>query len=245
MEHIYAVSTGAELERYQNFVSQIQPALAQYLAYLQTEFQADDLPRAIVWTNGNIATHLISDIPVPAYTNDYRIVMTPDLDTWRSIYLKQLDGVPADSAGEIRSYYETGLNRCHILQILGHELAHHSSFFIDEAFDSGEGVWFEEGMAEYISRLWFLTDEEFQREKSINRLLVSLYQGSQSSLNDFGASTYRESYAGIFRAYWKSFLAVDQIIEIHGGDIHRVFAGYRKWYESCREQSLASWFGLC
>ncbi len=36
-------------------------------------------------------------------------------------------------------------------------------------------MWFEEGMAEYISRRYFLTDEEYAAEKETNRILSALY----------------------------------------------------------------------
>lgn len=246
MEHIYAVESAAELQQYQDFVSEIQPKLNAYITYLQNAFQATELPRAVLWTSERTATHLISGLPIPAFTNDYRVVMTCDLDTWRNLYLKQLDGIPQNIAAEIRDYYASQLNQHHILQILGHELVHHCNLFIDEVYDSGEGVWFEEGMAEYISRRYFLTGEEFRTEARINSALVSLYENRRSShsLQDFGTSTYREDYASIFYEYWRSFLAVNQIVEDHNGDIIAVFHSYHQWYEGRCGQTLAQWFKI-
>lgn len=246
MEHIYAVETSNQLEAYQDFVSQIQVDLEKYIANLQDNFQVTSLPRAIVWTSKKIATTLISNIPIPAYTNDHRIVMCPETGAWRDIYLRQLDGITGDASSEIRNYYRTALNRRHILQILGHELAHHSELFIDEVYDSGEGIWFEEGMAEYVSRRYFLTGEEFQQEAHINRLLVALYEerNKSHSLQTFGKSTYRYDYAAIFYEYWRSFLAVNHIVEQHGGNIQAVFLSYRQWFESHSELTLEQWFGI-
>lgn len=246
MEHIYAVSSGTELQRYQDFTANIQPALSNYIAYLQSEFQVADFPRAVLWTSEKIATQILSDIPIPAYTNDYRIVMCPDVETWKYIYIKQLDGISNTDAQQIRNYYEHSLNQHHILQILGHELAHHSDFFIDEVYDSGEGIWFEEGMAEYISRSYFLTEEEFQRELDINRKLVSLYESrnATNSLLAFGQCTYKHNYSTIFYEYWRSFLAVNRIVKKHNGDIRSVFDSYHRWFETCRTHTLAQWFEI-
>ena len=246
MEHIYAVETAAQLNAYQSFSSEIQASLEQYIQWLTSRFQVSSLPRTILWTSPRIATTLLSDIPIPAYTNDYRIVMTPELDAWRHIYLAQLADYPEAVVAQIRSYYETSLNRHHILQILGHELAHHSDLFIDEVYESGEGIWFEEGMAEYISRRYFLTDAEFAQEAHINRLLVSLYesQNQNQPSRNFDSDTYRQGYTSIFYEYWRSFLAVDQIMEMYNGDISSVFHSYHRWYEEGHTVPLALWFGI-
>lgn len=246
MEHIYAVEAGKQLEAYQDFVSQIQVRLEKYITYLQDNYQVAFLPSTIVWTSRKIATTQISNIPIPAYTNDHRIVMCPETDAWRDIYLTQIDGISGDAASEIRNYYQTALNHNHILQILGHELAHHSELFIDEVYDSSKGIWFEEGMVEYISRRYFLTDEEFQREAYINRHLVFLYEEHHEAhpLQTFGESTYRCDYAAIFYEYWRSFLAINYIIEQHNGDIQAVFKSYRQWFDSRSELPLEQWFGI-
>ena len=246
MEHIYAVESTTQLRTYQTFASQIQTALDGFIAYLRSEFQVTELPRAVLWTNEKIATSLISDIPIPAYTNDYRIVMCPDPETWKRIYLKQLEGLPADTTGEIEAYYTHSLNQRHILQILGHELAHHSELFIDEAYESGTGIWFEEGMAEYISRRYFLSDNEFREEARLNRSLVTLYERHRAThdLQSFGQDTYRNDYAAIFYEYWRSFLTVEQIVNEYSGDLRAVFDSYHQWYKSGHHQSLSHWFEI-
>jgi len=246
MKHIYAVESSEELERYKSFVSANQNTIDQFIDHLHSEFRVSALPRTIVWTSSKTATSRINSIPIPAYTNDYRIVMCPDVQNWKQIYLKQLDGFPDVSVNDIRNYYENELNQHHVLQILGHEFAHHSDYFIDELYDSGEGIWFEEGMAEYISRHFFLTESEFQQEKEINQRIILLYahQHRCSALNGFGASTYQNSYADIFYEYWRSFLAVCQIIEAFQGNITAVFQSYAQWYQARNALTLAQWFGL-
>lgn len=236
------------IETYQNFVSEIQEELSKYISFLEKEYHVCDLPKTIVWTDVDTATRLISDIPVPAYTNEFRVIMTPDLTAWCSIYLRQLDNLEKDeSYWVLHDYYSNHLNRNNVLQILGHELAHHSALFLDDfSTSSSNGIWFEEGMAEYISRKYFLTDLEYQRECCYNQVLVGLLNkkyGGQS-LERFGASTYEGDYAGIFFEYWRSFLTVHKIVEDFGGDVLSVFESYHRWNDSKSEMTLLDWFGV-
>lgn len=247
MRHLYAVEGEAQLRAYQASVSLLQPRLEEYLHFLRTRYEVRSLPRAIVWTSAEAATSLLGSIPVPAYTNDYRVVLTADLSAWRDIYLRQLEGLPdAPETREIRAYYETALNENHLLAILGHELAHHSELFLD-GFDSGReaGVWFEEGMVEYIGRQYFLTEEEFDREARINRLLAALLESRYGghSLENFGAKTYAGDYASIFFEYWRSFLAVERLTVLFGS-VKAVFQSYREWCKNPGGRTLAEWFGL-
>lgn len=245
MKYLFAVENEAELQKYQSIAASFRRRLEEYIQFLALEYQVRELPRAIVWTSRETATEAISDIPVPAYTNEYRVVMTPDREAWREIYLRQLDGL--DGAEDIRDYYEKELTYAHVLQILGHELAHHSELFRDEFVDGGEaGIWFEEGMVEYISRRYFLTPAQFRQEAEINRKLVDLLtpRYGNHSLEEFGQETYRGDHASIFFEYWRSFLAVDKIVESHGGDVSAVFASYHQWYDEKSEMTLAEWFDI-
>lgn len=249
MKHIFAVSNETELSQYQHLSAQMIPKLSTYIAHLKQDYQVRDLPNAIVWTSCDIATTLVSDIPIPAYTNEFRIIMCPDLNSWKTIYLRQLDSLERsepEAYRELYDYYSHRLSINHILQILGHELAHHSELFLDD-FDSSvsDGIWFEEGMAEYISRKYFLTEEEFQQEAQYNRTLVNLLRSryGSHSLEKFGASTYEGNYASIFFEYWRSFLAINQAVETYGS-IRQVFASYRQWSEKKDTISLLDWFQI-
>lgn len=239
MEYIYAVETSEQLAQYQGFAESIRPTLDEYITYLQREFQVKNLPKTILWTSRRIATEILSNIPVPAYTNSHRIVMACDPEDWKSVYLSQLDGLPEPESACIRHYYRHDLNRNNILQILGHELAHHSEYFLDDAYDSGKGIWFEEGMAEYISRRYFLTEEEFTKEAQINRQLLALSAPLPSLMDTFSD---QHNYAAIFRAYWQSFLAVNRVVDTFGGNLEAVFASYHRWFGTGSEQSLEDWF---
>lgn len=241
MKHVFAVTNSCQLEAYQQFLDRNLSALETFLSHLRAEYAVLSLPRAILWTDLETATNSISDIPIPAYTNDYRTVFCPELEVWKEIYLHQLDEFPHSA---IREYYETGLTENHVLQILGHEFVHHSEFFPEG--DYQQGIWFEEGMCEYISRKYFLTDVQFQEEARINRLLVELLQETYGghSLEEFGAATYAGDYASIFYEYWRSFLAVEKIVEQYSGDVAAVFTAYHRWLHSGQDETLLAYFQI-
>lgn len=244
MKHIYAVRSAEELQAYQSFVAKIQPKLDKFLTFLQAAYSVNALPRAIVWASTDTATKAVSDLPIPAYTNEFRTMFCPDLESWRKIYLKQLAELDAP---EIRRYYQENLTENHILQILGHEFVHHSELFM-EGFDADyeSGIWFEEGMCEYISRRYFLTESQFEEEAAVNAALVARLQGryGNHSLEDFGAATYAGDYASIFFEYWRSFLAVQEIVERFDGDVMAVFREYHRWHHEGNGMALREWFRL-
>lgn len=252
MKHIYGVESKDELIKYQELVNELQPRLNDYIHFLKHEYKVIEIPRIIVWTSLDVATNLISNIPIPAYTNDYRVVMTPDLNTWKNIYLKQLDNIEVNDSNkelinDIIDYYQNHLSKNHVLQILGHELAHHSELFIEDFNnDLSDGIWFEEGIVEYISRSFFLTKEEFELESYYNQQLVNLLKEKYGnhSLEEFGSSTYQGDYASIFFEYWRSFLAIKQIIESYNNDIHAVFDSYHKWNEANDVKTLLELFNI-
>ena len=98
-------------------------------------------------------------------------------------------------------------------------------------------------MAEYISRKYFFTDEEFRVEKACNQALVKLFQKKHGwhSLNDFGTSTYQGNYASIFYEYWRSFLTVDKLVE-NLGSVQAVFNSYHHWENTDKTLPLLDWF---
>lgn len=218
MKNVFAVENQQELCTLQSFAASVQERLQAYIAYLKENYAVHELPNAIVWTTREIAAKQVSNIPIPAYTNEFRIMFAPEITAWREIYLSQIDGLSGPEADAIRNFYTTKLGENHILQILGHELAHHSDYFPDSDYEGG--IWFEEGMAEYISRKYFLTAEEFKELANINRLLVQLLEPKYGShpLSEFGTETYAGDYGSIFYEYWRSFLAVQEIVKQCNGD---------------------------
>ncbi|MDG3132023.1 elongation factor Tu [Streptococcus suis] len=241
MRNLFLVSDEQQLTDYKDFLESNWPLLQDYLEYLQLYFQVEELPQAIIWTDEEAATRYIRECPIPACTNDVRMVMTPDLHVWKNIYLKQVESYSVEDSQEIVEHYHS-LSTNFLLQIIGHELAHQSECFLD--YDV-ETMWFEEGMVEYISRRYFLTDEEYIREKQINQQLVQLFQSKNGyhHLSQFGQATYDRDYASIFYEYWRSFLAIDLLVESFG-TVEDVFYSYHDWHDQGRPVDLLTWFQL-
>ena len=243
MENLYLVKDENQLAAFRDFVAKNAAKLQGYLAFLKDEFAVYDLPQAIIWSDFDSATQIIREIPVPAYTNDKRMVMTPELPVWKDLYLLQLENYETShQTRAIESHYKS-LSGNSLLQIVGHELAHWSEHFSDDFDGYGAYIWFEEGMAEYISRKYFFTDEEFRAEKAYNQSLVKLFQKKHGwhSLNDFGTSTYQGNYAIIFYEYWRSFLTVDKLVE-NLGSVQAVFNSYHRWANTDKTLTLLDWF---
>ena len=243
MENFYLVKDENQFAAFQDFVAKNSAKLQDYLTFLKDEFAVYDLPQAIIWSDFDSATQIIREIPVPAYTNDKRMVMTPELPVWKDLYLLQLENYETShQTRAIESHYKS-LSGNSLLQIVGHELAHWSEHFSDDFDGYGAYIWFEEGMAEYISRKYFFTDEEFRAEKAYNQSLVKLFQKKHGwhSLNDFGTSTYQGNYAIIFYEYWRSFLTVDKLVE-NLGSVQAVFNSYHRWANTDKTLPLLDWF---
>ena len=243
MENLYLVKDENQLVAFRDFVAKNAAKLQDYLVFLKDEFAVYDLPQAIIWSDFDSATQIIREIPVPAYTNDKRMVMTPELPVWKDLYLLQLENYETShQTRAIESHYKS-LSGNSLLQIVGHELAHWSEHFSDDFDGYGAYIWFEEGMAEYISRKYFFTDEEFRAEKAYNQSLVKLFQKKHGwhSLNDFGTSTYQGNYASIFYEYWRSFLTVDRLVE-NLGSVQAVFNSYHHWENTDKTLPLLDWF---
>lgn len=222
MEFLYAVTSTDQLHLYQTFAQSNRPQLNAYIAFLRREYGLKELPRCILFADRRAATELLSDIPVPAYTNDYRIIFCPELDVWKEIYLSQLEGQPDPG---IADYYRNCLGKNHLLQIIGHELAHHLEQF---SGDYNRDKWFEEGMVEYISRRYFLTEEEFHQELLIGQKLLNMKLSTP--------------YGQIFGEYWENFAAVNEIVALFGGNVHAVFDCYHRWLQTDLSTPLATYF---
>ena len=132
MENLYLVKDENQLAAFRNFVAKNAAKLQDYLSFLKDEFEVYDLPQAIIWSDFDSATQIIREIPVPAYTNDRRMVMTPELTVWKDLYLLQLENYETShQTRAIESNYKS-LSGNSLLQIVGHELAHWSEHFFDD-----------------------------------------------------------------------------------------------------------------
>ena len=132
MENFYLVKDENQFAAFQDFVAKNSAKLQAYLTFLKDEFAVYDLPQAIIWSDFDSATQIIREIPVPAYTNDRRMVMTPELTVWKDLYLLQLENYETShQTRAIESHYQS-LSENSLLQIIGHELAHWSEHFSDD-----------------------------------------------------------------------------------------------------------------
>ena len=241
MKHLILAETETEFHHYHTLSRELYPKIEAFLAFLQSNYAVLSYPNTILWTSVETATRSISTIPLPSYTNEFRTVFCPDPDVWQEIYLQQFIHT---NLPEVSQYYKAKLTNNHILQILGHEFVHHSNLFIDDAYEKAR--WFEEGMCEYISRKYFLTDREFLEQAQINRILTDHFRQANpvGSLESFTANTYNNSIAAIFFEYWRSFLAVQQIIYDFHGNIPAVFHSYHIWHQQGAVQPLSEWFHI-
>ena len=124
MENFYLVKDENQFAAFQDFVAKNSAKLQDYLTFLKDEFAVYDLPQAIIWSDFDSATQIIREIPVPAYTNDRRMVMTPELTVWKDLYLLQLETYETSHQTQAIANHYQSLSENSLLQIVGHELAH-------------------------------------------------------------------------------------------------------------------------
>ncbi|MFJ7973514.1 hypothetical protein [Psychrobacillus sp. NPDC096389] len=244
MKHIYAFEKIEEYTKYQSIIERFNKKLKEYQHILEKNYALSEMPKAIMWTSEELATTVLSNIPIPAYTNKDIIYMSPDLLAWRQLFIKQLDG---KSLPHIEKFYEN-YSENHLLTILAHELTHHSDLFMDEFEDDrGDSIWFEEGMCQYLPRKHLLTEEEFEEITDVETKLVEVFKEKYGlrSLDKFGSSSYEGTLSSIMYDYWCSYLAVKFLVEVRANnDIELVFHEYQKWHKEGRKVPLTEFFGL-
>lgn len=244
MKHIYAFEKKEEYEKYQEIIHRFNIKLDDYQKILENEYALRDLPKGILWTNEELATTIFSDLPIPAYTNKNLIYMSPDVVTWRNILIKQLDG---KELPDVQRFYEN-YSENQVFIILAHELTHHSDLFLDEFEDEREdSIWFEEGMCFYLPRKILLSEKEFNEITMIEMKLVDTfkYKYGKHSLDDFGSNSYQGSLSSIMFDYWRSYLAVKYLVEVHANnDVKLAFEEYHNWVKEGRKVPLTYYFGI-
>lgn len=244
MKQIYAFEKIEEYAKYQSIIEGFNKKLKEYQHILEKNYALSEMPKAIMWTSEELATTVLSTIPIPAYTNKDIIYMSPDLLAWRQLFIKQLDG---KSLPHIEKFYKN-YSENHLLTILAHELTHHSDLFMDEFEDDrGDSIWFEEGMCQYLPRKLLLTKEEFEEITSVETELVEVFKEKYGlrSLDEFGSSSYEGTLSSIMYDYWRSYLAVKFLVEVRANnDIELVFDEYQKWHKEGRKVPLTEFLKL-
>lgn len=244
MKQIFAFESKEEFGIYEDLIQRCEKKIVEYQFILEDQFELNDLPKGIVWTSSNLARTVFSTVPIPAYTNQNLIYFSPDLESWRALLIQQLEG---KDEPEIQYFYEN-FSENQLFAIVGHELTHHLDLFLDDFDDNREeGIWFEEGMCEYLSRKYLLDENEFRAISNIERKLVSIFNNpyGNHSLEEFGSASYEGTLTSIMYDYWRSFLAVKFLVdEKMNGDIHQVFSKYHQWHHGERAVSLMAYFEI-
>lgn len=244
MRNIFAFENQADYIKYEKIIETFSSKLEKYQKIMVENFELIDLPKGIIWTTEDLATTVFSDVPIPAYTNKDLIYMSPDLSSWRKLFIKQLAGRKNPI---VEKFYEN-MSENHLFTIVAHELTHHSDLFLDEFDDERvDGIWFEEGMCDYLSRKMTLDEDEFQAITEVELELVAMFKGEYGnhSLDEFGSNSYQGSLTSIMFNYWRSFLAVNFLIEVRANnDIKQIFNEYHKWYKEGRKVPLTEYFEL-
>ncbi|SDD62331.1 hypothetical protein SAMN05421663_11547 [Terribacillus halophilus] len=244
MRHIFSLENTEDYNDYQRLTEEFKEKLSVYQRILQTDYQLIDLPKAIVWTTPELATSVFSEVPIPAFTNKGIIYMTPELTAWKRLFIEQLEGLDYP---EIKAFYEQ-ITSNQVLAIAGHELTHHSDLFLDEFDDVREdGIWFEEGMCDYLSRKYLLAEQEFMDISNIEYKLINIFKDKYGnhSLEDFGSSSYEGSLTSIMYDYWRSGFTVRYLVEKKfDNNVWKVFEQYHKWDREGRKVTLLEYFDV-
>lgn len=243
MKSVFAFETPGEGAAYEATVKRLMMRLSSYEAFLRNAFGLTEVPKGVVWTSGDLARDVFGNVPIPAYTREDLIFMCPDQEEWKQIMFEQMDG---EDLPEVRSFYES-VGEVQLLDILAHELTHHLDLFPDDFEDERtDAIWFEEGMCFYLPRRHLLGDPYFGQVKATERALYLALKDryGKHSLNDFGTASYEGSLPSIMFDYWRSFLAVCELVERENGSAHAVFRKYNNWHEEGRELPLTEYFEI-
>ena len=241
MKSILAFETSEEAVKYENITKELMAKLKSYQQILEQNFELTTIPKGVLWTKGELATTTFSTIPIPAFTREDFIYMSPILKEWQNLLVSQLDGKVMP---HIQSFYENFSND-QLFVILAHELTHHIDLFVDEFEDDRhDSIWFEEGMCFYLPRKYCLTEEQFEEITAIELELVNIFTEDygENDLDDFGSMSYQGSLSSIMFDYWRSYLKVKLLVEKMNGDISSVFKLYKEWHKEGRETSLVQYF---
>ena len=111
MKQIYAFENKEDFERFQDIIEKFSQKLLNFQYELEKNYALRDLPKGIVWTSEELATNIFSEIPIPAYTNKDIIYISPDLASWRELFISQLE---EHDKPYIKEFYEN-LSENHFL----------------------------------------------------------------------------------------------------------------------------------
>ena len=243
MKHIYAFETPYEAVKYLEIIESFKVKLNEFKTLLEKEYELNDSPRGFIWTPGDIATSVFSDVPIPAYTNRHLVYMTPDIMEWRNFFMNIYGNVENEV---IKDFYRN-FKEEDILTIAGHEMVHHIDLFPDEFDEERESIWFEEGMCDYIARKNLMTPESFETITKVESAVVAYFNekfGSRS-IDQFGTDSYSNDITSIMFDYCRSFLTIQYLVEEQANNNPlEVFKQYNQWHEAGRKEPLSTYFNV-
>ncbi|WP_440894824.1 hypothetical protein ACS127_09610 [Amphibacillus sp. Q70] len=244
MKYIYAFETKQEYSEYEDVISQLIPEINQYKAILEEKYELKELPNGFVWTTPYIASHIFSNIKLPAYTRNEAIYLSPDKTKWLDIFHEQ----QGDYAMEwVDEYYKNNMFS-QLREIACHELTHHIDLFpgtFDDYADSD--IWFEEGMAFYIPRKNLLSTAEMEEITKIERTIAKQLNEKYGnhSVFDFGEETYEGSIDSIMFDYFRSYLIIKFIVEqFFSGDELDLLKKYNDYFPNRKSINFESYFNI-
>ncbi|WP_342567934.1 hypothetical protein MKY09_06830 [Psychrobacillus sp. FSL K6-4046] len=243
MKHIYAFETPYEAVKYLEVIESFKVKLNEFKALLEKEYELNDSPRGFIWTPGDIATSVFSDVPIPAYTNRHLVYMTPDIMEWRIFFMNIYENVEDEF---IKDFYRN-FKEEDILTIAGHEMVHHIDLFPDEFDEERESIWFEEGMCDYIARKNLMTPESFETITKVESAVVAYFneQFGSRSIDQFGTDSYSNDITSIMFDYCRSFLTIQYLVEEQANNNPlEVFKRYNQWHEAGRKEPLSTYFNV-
>ncbi|WP_298471407.1 hypothetical protein [uncultured Psychrobacillus sp.] len=243
MKHIYAFETPYEAVKYLEIIESFKVKLNEFKALLEKEYELNDSPRGFIWTPGDIATSVFSDVPIPAYTNRHLVYMTPDIMEWRNFFMNIYGNVENEV---IKDFYRN-FKEEDILTIAGHEMVHHIDLFPDEFDEERESIWFEEGMCDYIARKNLMTPESFETITKVESAVVAYFNEKfvSRSIDQFGTDSYSYDITSIMFDYCRSFLTIQYLVEEQANNNPlEVFKQYNQWHEAGRKEPLSTYFNV-
>lgn len=244
IKQVFAFEDIHNIDIYKSITERVLNKIEPYLKMLEKEYSLNTYPNTIVWTSRDIATTVFSDVPIPAYTNERFICITPDLQSWKSLYLDINNGIQSKQVID----YFNNLSESFLLQLLGHEITHHLDLFLDEFDDNrSTGIWFEEGMCEYLSKKYLLNNIEYNNTYQVELDYINYYKNEfgNDSIELFGSDSYSNSMNRIMYDYYRSSHIVELLVEkIGGGNPHKVFDLYKTWDDEGRKVTLSEYFNI-
>ncbi|MEW4353906.1 hypothetical protein AB1I63_03260 [Streptococcus pneumoniae] len=241
MRQIYAYEADNDRLHIQPVTDELFKQGALYREYLAIHFALKEPADFVVWTKASFASHIFGNHDLPAYNNGTRIIMCPDKKEWEDLLSKAF--APYEMPQSLVDYYRN-LPDYQMTQIFLHEITHDSDLFGSEYGEARDDLWFEEGMCEYLSYRYILTDEELLEIRTLLQTQVDFFNPIFGGFHveKFSEETYKDgNLAYLYTFYVHAFLTVCDLVD-QFGSVEQVFEVYQDWWQNSETTSLFDWF---